>query len=85
MRIYFCSDIHASRKCWKKFLNSWKFYEADHIMVGGDITGKFVVPIIEVRPNTYTATFLGIQRKIDSAEALESLKLGLPTQGSTGS
>ena len=43
MRIYFCSDIHASRKCWKKFLNSWKFYGADHIVVGGDITGKFVV------------------------------------------
>ena len=32
---------------WKKFLNSWKFYEADHIIVGGDITGKFVVPVIE--------------------------------------
>src|SRR2546421_670146 len=27
MRIYFCSDIHASRRCWKKFLNSWKFYD----------------------------------------------------------
>ncbi|MFZ2033104.1 MAG: hypothetical protein WAW53_05055, partial [Candidatus Dormiibacterota bacterium] len=57
MRIYFCSDIHASRKCWKKFLNSWRFYDADHIMVGGDITGKFVVPIIRFGPNKYTATF----------------------------
>lgn len=81
MRIYFCSDIHASRKCWKKFLNSWKFYDADHIMVGGDITGKFVVPIIKVGTKTYTATFLGIQRKIDSAEALESLKIRIADAG----
>ena len=66
MRIYFCSDIHASRKCWKKFLNSWKFYEADHIVVGGDITGKFVVPIIERAGGSYSATFLGIERDVDA-------------------
>ena len=35
MRIYFCSDVHASRKCWKKFLASAKFYNADMIIVGG--------------------------------------------------
>jgi len=81
MRIYFCSDIHASRKCWKKFLNSWKFYEADHIIVGGDITGKFVVPIIRTAPDTYAATFLGVQRKIESAEALEALKTRIADAG----
>jgi Icc-related predicted phosphoesterase len=46
VRIYFCSDIHASRKCWKKFLAAAKFYQADTIIVGGDITGKFIVPIV---------------------------------------
>ena len=49
MRIYFCSDVHASRKCWKKFLASAKFYDADMIIVGGDITGKFIVPIVHSR------------------------------------
>jgi uncharacterized protein len=73
MRIYFCSDIHASRKCWKKFLNSWKFYEADHIIVGGDITGKFVVPVIERRQGVYTATFMGVERRIDNDDALQVL------------
>ena len=81
MRIYFCSDIHASRKCWKKFLNSWKFYQADHIIVGGDITGKFVVPIIKTGPDSYTATFLGVQRKLDNAEALEALKTRIADAG----
>jgi Icc-related predicted phosphoesterase len=73
VRLYFCSDVHASRKCWKKFLNSWKFYDADHIVIGGDITGKFVVPIVEHSGGTYTATFLGVERKVRSGEELETL------------
>jgi Icc-related predicted phosphoesterase len=80
MRIYFCSDIHASRKCWKKFLNSWKFYEADHIIVGGDITGKFVVPVID-RGGVYTATFMGIERKIDNPGELEALRTRIADAG----
>jgi Icc-related predicted phosphoesterase len=81
VRIYFCSDIHASRKCWKKFLNSWKFYEADHIIVGGDITGKFVVPIVETRRGEYTATFMGVQRKVHTPQALEALKIMIADAG----
>lgn len=81
MRLYFCSDIHASRKCWKKFLNAAKFYEADHLIVGGDITGKFVVPIIERHPGSYTATFMGVERKIDNKEELAVLRTRIADAG----
>jgi uncharacterized protein len=81
VRIYFCSDIHASRKCWKKFLNSWKFYGADHIVVGGDITGKFVVPIVEAGGGRYTTTFLGIERKVSGPEQLETLRVRIADSG----
>lgn len=74
MRVYFCSDLHASRRCWKKFLNSWRFYRADHIIVGGDITGKFVVPIVEGPRGTRSATFLGIERRVETAQELALLK-----------
>ena len=69
----FCSDIHASRKRWKKFLNSWKFYEADHIIVGGDITGKFVVPVIERGGDTYSVTFMGIERTVRAGAELDTI------------
>lgn len=81
MRIYFCSDIHASRKCWKKFLASWKFYEADHIVVGGDITGKFVVPMIEQAGGAKVATFMGVERRAETAEELEFLKVRIADAG----
>ncbi len=81
MRIYFCSDIHASRKCWKKFLGSWKFYEADHIIVGGDITGKFVVPILAQAGGSKTATFMGVERRVESADELETLRTRISDAG----
>jgi uncharacterized protein len=81
MRIYFCSDIHASRRCWKKFLNSWKFYAADHIVVGGDITGKFVVPIVEAGGGRWSANFIGIERKVSTPEQLEALRTSIADAG----
>jgi Icc-related predicted phosphoesterase len=45
-RIFFATDIHGSETCFRKFLNSAKFYEADTIILGGDMTGKALVPIV---------------------------------------
>ena len=81
MRIYFCSDLHASRRCWKKFLNSWRFYGADHIIVGGDITGKFVVPIVAGPRGTWSATYLGVERRVASPEALARLETWIADAG----
>ena len=44
-KIYFATDIHGSEVCLRKFLNAAKFYECDTIIMGGDITGKMIVPI----------------------------------------
>ena len=46
MRIFFATDVHGSETCWRKFLNSGKHYKADVIILGGDMTGKALVPII---------------------------------------
>ena len=81
MRIYFCSDIHASRKCWKKFLNAGRHYRADCIIVGGDITGKFVVPLVEGSRGRRTATFLGVDRTAEAGPELEQLKTWIADAG----
>ncbi len=84
MRIYFCSDIHASEACWRKFLATPKFYDADVIIVGGDITGKFVVPIVEQPAGTRTAQFLGIERKVRTQADLDVLKRQIADSGQYG-
>jgi len=81
MRIYFTSDLHGSRKCWLKFLATPKYYEADVIIMGGDITGKFIVPIIH-RPNgRVEATFMGIKRRLKKEKDIEKLKLQIANSG----
>jgi Icc-related predicted phosphoesterase len=46
MKIFFVTDIHGSDICWRKFLNAGPFYGADVAVVGGDLTGKAMVPVV---------------------------------------
>jgi uncharacterized protein len=45
VRLYFVTDIHGSDRCFRKFINAGAFYGVDHLILGGDITGKTLVPI----------------------------------------
>jgi uncharacterized protein len=74
MRIYYTSDLHGSEKCWRKFMATPKYYQADIIIVGGDITGKFIVPIIQLSNGHYEATYMGNKRRIKKEKDLERLK-----------
>lgn len=44
--LFFATDIHGSTRCFKKFLNASKHYSADVLVLGGDVTGKAVIPIV---------------------------------------
>jgi uncharacterized protein len=45
LRIYFATDVHGSERCFRKFLAAAKIYEADALVLGGDIAGKGLVPV----------------------------------------
>ena len=81
MRIYFCSDIHGSEICWRKFLAAPKFYTADVIIVGGDISGKFVVPIIRHPDGHATSEFMGVHRSVKAGAELETLRRRIADAG----
>ena len=44
-RLFFATDIHGSDRCFRKFINAGRFYGVDYLIMGGDITGKSLVPI----------------------------------------
>ena len=46
MRIFFATDIHGSEVCWRKFINAGAFHKVDVLVMGGDMTGKAMVPIV---------------------------------------
>ncbi len=47
LTLYYASDVHGSDVLWRKFVNAGRFYDADVLVMGGDIAGKAVVPIVQ--------------------------------------
>lgn len=72
-KIFFATDIHGSDRCLRKFLNAGKFYGVDAVVMGGDITGKMIVPIVEEAGGQLSAALFGRKRLVD-AEGLPSLR-----------
>jgi len=64
-RIFFATDLHGSEMCWRKFLNAAKFYDADVLICGGDMTGKAIVPIVE-EDGHFTVTMGGQTQTVGS-------------------
>lgn len=60
--LFFCTDIHGSEAVWRKFLNTAKYLGADTLIMGGDITGKRIVPIIKQDDGTYEGSAYGIDK-----------------------
>jgi Icc-related predicted phosphoesterase len=81
MRIYFTSDLHGSEKCWLKFLATPKFYTADVIIVGGDITGKFLVPFIQQPDGTVEVHFIGRTERLQKESDIEREKTQINNMG----
>ena len=58
LRVYFATDIHGSDRCFRKFLAAADHYQADALILGGDIAGKALVPI-RSHNGTLSATVRG--------------------------
>jgi uncharacterized protein len=56
MKLFYVTDLHGSEICWRKFLNAGKFYNADVVILGGDITGKAMVPIVQRASGVWDAS-----------------------------
>lgn len=63
--IFFATDVHGSEICWKKFINAGKFYNADILVLGGDMTGKALVPFIRDNKGKYKVNFLEEEMLLD--------------------
>src|SRR6266567_6049131 len=73
--IFFATDIHGSERCFIKFVNAAKFYQANVLILGGDITGKAMVPIArQANSASYRATFLGETSILESEEAIAAFE-----------
>jgi len=80
-RLFYAGDVHGSRVCWKKFINAAAHYPADVLVMGGDLTGKGLVPIVREGDGSYSARVIGEQRTARTAEELDQMQLAITTNG----
>jgi Icc-related predicted phosphoesterase len=81
MKIFFATDIHGSEICWRKFLNSAAFYKADMVILGGDVTGKVMIPIVAYN-GYWQVTVRGETHRIENREALADIETQIRNRGS---
>src|SRR5256885_1588878 len=65
-RIFYVTDLHGSEICWKKFLNAGAFYKADVVILGGDVTGKAMVPIVQKANGAWDASLQDHRQTLES-------------------
>jgi Icc-related predicted phosphoesterase len=73
IRVFYASDIHGSEVCFRKFLNAIKIYRVDVAILGGDLTGKLLIPVIKINEKQYEADFAGRRWIIREEEELKRL------------
>jgi Icc-related predicted phosphoesterase len=79
-KIFFASDLHGSERCWRKFLNSGRHFKANVIIMGGDITGKLIVPIVEQAGGVFSCKFQQA-KVVHAGRELEELEGSIKNMG----
>ena len=72
-RVFFITDVHGSTRCFKKFLNSAKFYNANVLVLGGDLTGKILIPIVEQGDGTFRCRFEGNELNLKNRKEVDDV------------
>lgn len=80
-RIFYTTDLHGSEKVFIKFLNAAKMYKANVVIMGGDMTGKMIVPIVKLDENSYKSKLLGTEVVAKNREELDKLEFNIRYNG----
>jgi Icc-related predicted phosphoesterase len=71
--IFFTTDVHGSEQCFMKFVNAAAFYNADVLILGGDVTGKMIIPLIDQGDGCRVAEFAGKEVKVKEQQECDTL------------
>ncbi len=80
-RLFFASDFHGSQRIFRKFMNAAKHYEADVLVMGGDVVGKLAIPVIREGKDRYRAHLMGKTEQLEGDDGLNDFEQRLGTLG----
>lgn len=80
MKVFFASDVHGSTTCFRKLVNSAAFYKADVVLMGGDLAGKALVPLV-ASGSGWMATYSGSAFELATLEEAAEFERRIATVG----
>jgi Icc-related predicted phosphoesterase len=80
LRLFYAADLHGSGLCWRKFVNAAAFYDANALVIGGDLSGKALVPVVD-HGDRYVAWVAGEERRAQTSEELDQLERAIRMNG----
>jgi Icc-related predicted phosphoesterase len=82
--LFYVADIHGSDLCFRKWLNAGRFYGADVLIIGGDLTGKILVPVYPASGNGsggWTATWKGRPVQLETRAEIDRFSQAARDEG----
>ncbi len=81
--IFYAADLHGSDRCFKKWLNAGQHYGADVIVIGGDLTGKVLVPVYPATNggDQWTSTWHGRRVDLETKSEVEQFSRNIREEG----
>jgi Icc-related predicted phosphoesterase len=73
VRLFYASDIHGTEVLWRKFLNAARSYDSQVLVMGGDLTGKAVIPLVE-KDDGYEVELFGERQWVSGEEQVAELE-----------
>lgn len=73
IRLIYATDLHGSDLMFKKLISATLIYKANIVIVGGDITGKGIVPVVQKRTGEYETSVFGTRYTAKSAKELDKI------------
>lgn len=71
-RLFYASDIHGSERMMAKFLNAGTAYRVQALVMGGDLTGKALVPLVKHGAG-YICSFMGRELTASTQAEIDEL------------
>ncbi len=80
-RVLYATDFHGSNAFFRKFLAAGLQYKAQVLIVGGDVTGKAMVPVVHKGGGRYEGFLFNRREQPSSPAELEKLKQTISNVG----
>jgi Icc-related predicted phosphoesterase len=80
-RVFFATDVHGSEQCFRKWVNAANVYAVQALILGGDVTGKMIVPLVSGEDGVWRGTIFEREVQARDGEELAALQRQIRTMG----